>query len=100
MPSGKKAGRSIAFGNVGSEEKSVWTDCGQMSGNRKPASLFFFSNHTISHPFSCPPLLLPDAKSLDLGQFISAFMDKRLSFHVSEACICFLENHAIGYLLT
>lgn len=61
---------------------------------------FFFPNHTIMHPFSCPPLLLPDAESLDLGQFMSAFMDKRLSFHVSEACICFLENHAIGYLLT
>lgn len=61
---------------------------------------YFFSNHTIKHPFFCMPLLFPDAKSLDLGQFISAFVDKRLPFHVSEACICFLENHAIGYLLT
>lgn len=41
VPSGKKTGRDIAFGC------GIWTEvslhnCGQMSGNRKPASLFFF----------------------------------------------------------
>lgn len=78
VPSGKKAGRNIAFGNVGSEQKSVWTDCGQMSENRKLASICFFRSQLCILSPVLP--LLPDADSLDLSQCISAFTDKDFHF--------------------
>lgn len=77
-----------------------WLDRCQEAGNQLHWFFFFFFKSHNYASFLLYSLLLPDAKSLDLGQFISPFMDKRLSFHVSEACICFLENHAIRYLLT
>lgn len=71
----------------------------------KQLHLFFFKSQlcilspVLPTPFLSPP---PPLKVLTVGQFISAFMDKRLSFHVSEAHICFLENtcHWISFNLT
>lgn len=70
-----------------------WTDVWK----QETSFTIFFKSHNYAS-FLLYAFLLPDAKSLDLGQFISTFVDKRFSFHVSEARICFLENHAIEYL--